>query len=104
MLVCCLGEVMQLSPEAEEVATFYAKMLEHDYTKKEIFNTNFFEDWRKEMTSEERKVIKKLELCDFKEMAEHFKKVRDMFNSHVEFVLCLIFVMCDEVKVQPNCK
>ncbi|XP_057291421.1 DNA topoisomerase I, mitochondrial-like isoform X2 [Hydractinia symbiolongicarpus] len=71
------GEVMELSPEAEEVATFYAKMLDHDYTKKEIFNTNFFEDWRKEMTSEERKVIKKLELCDFKEMAEHFKKLSE---------------------------
>merc|ERR1712176_910334 len=32
------GTVMELSEAAEEVATFYAKMLEHDYTKKEIFN------------------------------------------------------------------
>ena len=50
-------------------------MLDHDYTSKEIFNKNFFEDWRKEMTSEERKVIKDLKKCDFKEMHAHFMKV-----------------------------
>ena len=38
---------MALQPETEEVATFYAKMLEHDYTTKEVFNQNFFKDWRK---------------------------------------------------------
>merc|ERR1712168_617777 len=62
------GEAMTLSPAAEEVATFYSKMLEHDYTKKDIFNENFFTDWRKEMTDDERKIIKSLEKCNFKEM------------------------------------
>lgn len=38
---------MKLSPEAEEVATFFAKMLEHEYTTKDIFRKNFFKDWRK---------------------------------------------------------
>ena len=38
---------MSLSSEAEEVATFYGKMLEHDYVTKEVFNKNFFKDWRK---------------------------------------------------------
>lgn len=70
-----LGEVMELSEPAEEVATFYAKMLDHDYTKKDIFNKNFFEDWRKEMTDEERKKIKKLEKCNFQEMCDFFKEV-----------------------------
>ena len=51
-------------------------MLDHDYTSKEIFNKNFFEDWRKEMTSEERKLIKDLKKCNFKEMHAHFMKVR----------------------------
>jgi truncated hemoglobin YjbI len=41
------GEVLKLSEPAEEVATFYAKMLEHDYTTKEVFNKNFLQDWRK---------------------------------------------------------
>lgn len=38
---------MTLSDECEEVATFYAKMLEHEYTTKDVFNKNFFKDWRK---------------------------------------------------------
>lgn len=38
---------MKLSPEAEEVATFFAKMLDHEYTSKDIFRKNFFKDWRK---------------------------------------------------------
>lgn len=37
---------MQLSLAAEEVATFYAKMLDHEYTSKETFQSNFFTDWR----------------------------------------------------------
>lgn len=38
---------MRLSPGAEEVATFFAKMLDHEYTTKDIFRKNFFKDWRK---------------------------------------------------------
>lgn len=41
------GEVVHLGPEAEEVATFYARMLDHEYTTKDDFNKNFFKDWRK---------------------------------------------------------
>lgn len=38
---------MKLSALAEEVATFFAKMLDHEYTTKDIFRKNFFKDWRK---------------------------------------------------------
>ena len=38
---------MKLSLETEEVATFYGRMLDHDYTTKDVFNKNFFKDWRK---------------------------------------------------------
>jgi DNA topoisomerase IB len=41
------GKVMKLSEGAEEVAGFYARMLDHDYTTRELFNNNFFKDWRK---------------------------------------------------------
>jgi len=41
------GKILKLNPEAEEVMTFYAKMLDHDYTTKKDFNKNFFGDWRK---------------------------------------------------------
>lgn len=36
-----------LSAGAEEVATFFAKMLDHEYTTKDVFRKNFFKDWRK---------------------------------------------------------
>merc|ERR1712018_303209 len=45
---------MKLSLETEEIACFYGKMLDHDYTTREVFNKNFFRDWRKVMTIEER--------------------------------------------------
>ncbi|XP_048838627.1 DNA topoisomerase 1-like [Brienomyrus brachyistius] len=67
------GRHMRLSPLAEEVATFFAKMLDHEYTTKEIFRKNFFKDWRKEMTSEEKSRITDLNKCDFTEMHEYFK-------------------------------
>ncbi|XP_046354465.1 DNA topoisomerase I, mitochondrial-like isoform X1 [Haliotis rufescens] len=67
------GKEMSLSNDAEEVATFYAKMLEHDYTTRDVFNTNFMKDWRKCMTSEEKEKLKDLKKCNFSEMADYFK-------------------------------
>lgn len=67
------GEEMELFEPAEEVASFYAKMLDHEYTSKQIFNKNFLHDWRKVMTSAEKAKIKDLSKCDFKAMAEYYK-------------------------------
>lgn len=47
MLFSFLGKPLKLSLATEEIATFYAKMLDHEYTTKEIFQNNFFNDWRK---------------------------------------------------------
>lgn len=47
-------------------------MFDYDYISKEIFNKNFFEDWRKEMINDERKIIKDFKKCDFKEMYVYF--------------------------------
>ncbi|XP_013375483.1 PREDICTED: DNA topoisomerase I, mitochondrial isoform X2 [Chinchilla lanigera] len=66
------GKPMKLSLAAEEVATFYGKMLDREYTTKEVFQNNFFNDWRKEMTVEERCLIKHLDKCDFTEIHRHF--------------------------------
>ncbi|KAG9470251.1 hypothetical protein GDO78_018474 [Eleutherodactylus coqui] len=66
------GQVMKLSPAAEEVATFYGKMLDHEYTTKEIFQNNFYTDWRTQMTKEEKKTIKHLHKCDFSEIHKYF--------------------------------
>ncbi|KAG7336284.1 hypothetical protein KOW79_000977 [Hemibagrus wyckioides] len=66
------GKPMQLSLVAEEVATFYAKMLDHEYTTKETFQSNFFTDWREVMAEDERKQIKKLSKCDFSKIHKYF--------------------------------
>merc|ERR1719494_1561839 len=68
------GKPMVLSEGAEEVATFYGRMIDHDYTKKDVFNDNFWEDWRKEMTSDERDKIKSLSKCNFSEINDYFKQ------------------------------
>ncbi|XP_063716322.1 DNA topoisomerase I, mitochondrial-like [Symsagittifera roscoffensis] len=72
------GKPLRLSEASEEVATFYAKMLDHDYTQKEVFNKNFFNDFRGEMTKEERELITDLRRCNFKEMHEYFKEQAEM--------------------------
>lgn len=66
------GRTVELSQDAEEIATFYARMLDHEYTSKKVFNDNFFKDWRKSMTSKERDLIKDLSKCNFRMMAAYF--------------------------------
>ncbi|GCB67826.1 hypothetical protein scyTo_0012193, partial [Scyliorhinus torazame] len=69
---CYKGVPMKLSLAAEEVATFYAKMLDHEYTTKEVFRLNFFHDWRKEMNEQEKKMITDLNECDFTQLHKYF--------------------------------
>lgn len=68
------GKRMRLSEEAEEVAGFYARMLEHDYTSKQAFNDNFFKDWRKVMNKKERETITNLSKCNFRHMHAYFQE------------------------------
>lgn len=68
------GKQMELSESAEEVAGFYARMLDHEYTSMDQFNKNFFKDWRKEMTKEEQGIITDLKKCDFKRIGEYYKE------------------------------
>jgi DNA topoisomerase-1 len=39
------GKPITLTPEAEEVASFYATLLETDHGKNPVFQKNFFNDW-----------------------------------------------------------
>ncbi|XP_076841571.1 DNA topoisomerase I, mitochondrial isoform X2 [Brachyhypopomus gauderio] len=68
------GKPVKLSLAAEEVCLFFAQMLDHEYTTKEVFRTNFFRDWRKEMTVEERALITDLNKCDFGELHDMHKR------------------------------
>ncbi|XP_076827555.1 DNA topoisomerase I, mitochondrial isoform X2 [Brachyhypopomus gauderio] len=79
------GEAVKLSAPTEEVATFYAKMLDHEYTTKDTFQNNFFSDWREVMTEDERKLIRKLSKCDFTHIHSYFvKKAEEKKNMTKE--------------------
>lgn len=78
------GKVLELSQDAEEVATFYARMLDHDYTTKKVFNDNFFRDWRKSMTSKERDLIRDLSKCNFRPMQAHFQAQTEANKSRTK--------------------
>ncbi|KAL5278455.1 TOP1 family protein [Megaselia abdita] len=67
------GKHMKLSELTEEAATFYGRMINHDYVTKKVFNDNFFKDWRKLMTREEKDTITDLSKCNFKEIFEYFQ-------------------------------
>ncbi|XP_029910003.1 DNA topoisomerase I, mitochondrial [Myripristis murdjan] len=84
------GKAVKLSLAAEEVAVFFAQMLDHEYTTKKVFRENFFKDWRKEMTHDERSLIKDLDKCDFGEIhAMHKAKVEARKNMSKEEKLAL---------------
>ncbi|KAM9854302.1 DNA topoisomerase I, mitochondrial [Aulostomus maculatus] len=84
------GKQVKLSLPAEEVALFFAQMLDHEYTTKKVFRENFFKDWRKEMTHEERSLIKDLDKCDFGEIhAMHKARVEARRNMSKEEKLAL---------------
>ncbi|XP_053282950.1 DNA topoisomerase I, mitochondrial [Pleuronectes platessa] len=84
------GQKVKLSLAAEEVAMFFAQMLDHEYTTKTVFRENFFQDWRKEMTHEERALIQDLDKCDFGEIhAMHKAKVEARKNMSKEEKLAL---------------
>ncbi|KAM3609932.1 uncharacterized protein V6R79_022660 [Siganus canaliculatus] len=84
------GKKVKLSLAAEEVALFFAQMLDHEYTTKEVFRENFFKDWRKEMTQGERSLIRDLSKCDFGELhAMHKAKVETRKNMSKDEKLAL---------------
>lgn len=72
------GAEVKLKDPAEEIMTFYARMLDHDYTSKEIFNNNYTTDWRKSMNQAERELIKDLRKCDFTQVASYFKEQTEL--------------------------
>lgn len=57
------GKPVKLTPEQEEVATFYAVLRESDYYTNEIFKKNFFTDWKELLGSKHK--IQELSKCDF---------------------------------------
>lgn len=71
------GKPVDLPPKAEEVAGFYAALLQSDHTKNEVFQKNFFHDFLevlKECGGTLNNIdIKVFDKCDFTKMFEYFE-------------------------------
>ncbi|KAJ8900954.1 hypothetical protein NDN08_000251 [Rhodosorus marinus] len=68
------GEEIVLHPAAEEVAMFYAGKLTTDYVKKDVFNKNFFSDFKQTLRKNDRETFKRVKdfrKCNFSRMQEH---------------------------------
>ncbi|MCO5554299.1 hypothetical protein L7F22_007828 [Adiantum nelumboides] len=74
------GKPVDLPPDAEEAAMFYAVKLETQHARDKVFNANFFEDFRKvlkEHPPRDGTKIKEFSKCDFQQMYDHWKAVKD---------------------------
>jgi len=66
------GQPVELPPDAEEIATMYASMMETDYVRKDRFNANFFKCFLKALPADHP--IKDFTKCDFRPIWEFVKK------------------------------
>ncbi|KAJ7497336.1 DNA topoisomerase I [Mycena latifolia] len=70
------GKVLDLPPAAEEVAGFYAALIESDHAQDTTFNKNFFDDWKtvlKKHPPRDGTNVTTFTLCDFRPMFEYFE-------------------------------
>lgn len=63
----------------------------------DVFNKNFFGDWRKVMSSDEKKLITDLKKCNFKKMNAYFteqselRKGRSKDEKQVKYLVKISF-------------
>ena len=78
------GEPVDLEPEAEEVATFFAAILGTDHYENETFRRNFIEDFTahlEQIGSKWHGKITNLKDCDFTPISEHLQKLKEQRKS-----------------------
>ncbi|KAI9359527.1 hypothetical protein BD770DRAFT_409764 [Pilaira anomala] len=72
------GQPISLSPEAEEVASFFAALLETDHAANPVFQKNFFEDWKEILKKDPKNPkITSFEKCDFRPIWQKFEKDKE---------------------------
>lgn len=64
---------IELTEQAEEVATLYAALLDTNCVRIDHFNANFFANFRSCLSEEQRLHIVNFELCDFWAIHEHLQ-------------------------------
>ncbi|KAG8830072.1 DNA topoisomerase 1 [Serendipita sp. 399] len=68
------GKLVDLPPESEEVAGFFAAMLDTDHAQNDVFRANFFKDWQETLSEYPPRngiKIKTMDKCDFKPMTDY---------------------------------
>ncbi|KAI8092290.1 uncharacterized protein B0P05DRAFT_525680 [Gilbertella persicaria] len=72
------GKPITLTPEAEEVASFFAALLETDHAQNPVFQKNFFNDWQEILKQDPRNPkITDFKKCDFRPIWEKFEKDKE---------------------------
>ncbi|KAG1474328.1 hypothetical protein G6F56_000419 [Rhizopus delemar] len=72
------GKPIKLSPEAEEVASFFAALLETDHGQNPVFQKNFFDDWVSVLKKDPKNPdIKDFDKCDFRPIWEKFQEEKE---------------------------
>lgn len=72
------GKPVTLSPEAEEVASFFAALLETDHGNNPVFQKNFFNDWKEILKKDpSNPPITEFAKCDFRPIWNKFEKDKE---------------------------
>ncbi|CAO3637079.1 unnamed protein product [Cunninghamella echinulata] len=76
------GKPINLSPEAEEVASFFASLLETDHAKNPTFQKNFFRDFKEVLAKDpSNPKLESFEKCDFRPIWEKFEADKEKKKS-----------------------
>lgn len=73
------GQPVDLTPAQEEVATFFAVLIESDHAKNKTFCKNFFKDWKKLLGK--KHAIKHFELCDFSPIHSWYQEKKERIKE-----------------------
>ncbi|XP_017856803.1 PREDICTED: DNA topoisomerase 1-like [Drosophila arizonae] len=68
---------IELTEQAEEVATFYAKLMKTAFVQMREFNQNFFNEFRSCLSEEQRRYITCFELCNFSDISQYLECQRE---------------------------
>ncbi|KAJ1921364.1 DNA topoisomerase 1 [Mycoemilia scoparia] len=76
------GKRIKLEPDAEEVATFFAAMVDTDHAKNPIFVKNFFNDFLEVLTKcQPSHPVKEFEKCNFSLITKHLTKEKEIKSA-----------------------
>ena len=81
------GKKIHLSPEAEEVANFYAKRITTDktatisHTTDKVFNDNFWDDFRKYLTPDQKKTMTTLSKVNWEPIRLRLVAIKDGLST-----------------------